>query len=112
GVERLQADRERVLFEPRDVHVDVLACRERPVDDLGSWHARELARLAEALSGELLAGLELPDQPDFHYFLAAERRRLTALRVEALRTLASRAEAPAEAVGWLQTLVELEPYDV
>lgn len=112
GVDRLQADRERVLFEPRDAHVDVLEWQSPCAGNLDGCSTAELAGLADALSAELLAGLELPDQPDFHYFLAAERRQLTSLRVTALRTLASRSEAPAEVAGWLQTLVALEPYDV
>jgi len=110
--ERLKADRERVEFDPCDTRVDVLEVRERLRAGPEALPPDALAALADALSGELLEGLELADQPDYHYFLSSERRGLTAMRAGVLRALVDgRVDVPGDTVGWLQTLVELEPYE-
>ncbi len=114
GVERLRADRERVEFVPGEhTEVDVLELRGRVTGGIDALGVEELAGIAQALAGELLAGLDLPDQEDFHYFLARERQQLRDRRAEVLRALAGRcASAPAAAVEWLRALVETDPHDV
>lgn len=110
--QRLFADRERVRFEPAGCRVDVLELRERVAGGLDLLPLDDLARLAAALSRELLDGLDLPDQADYHYFLAQQRRGLAELRGRILRNLADRSGDGVEAIGWLQALVALEPYEV
>lgn len=109
---RIEATREQVAFVPREVRIDVLEIRERLERGISELPDDELGALAGDLAGEYLPGLDLSGQPEFHYFLAAERQRLASLRGQVLRELAERsAGTPAGDLVWLQQLVEVEPYE-
>ncbi len=113
GTERIRADRERVALDAADVRVDLLEIRGALAPGAGAVDTDRLAGFAHALAAEALAGLELSDQPDYHYFLATVRRQARDMRTAVLRALADRcATDSADAVPWLQALVEAEPYDV
>jgi pimeloyl-ACP methyl ester carboxylesterase/DNA-binding SARP family transcriptional activator len=112
-VQRLRADREHVEFDPTECVVDIVEIRKRLSAGVESLDTTTLAGLADELSVELLAGLELPDQSEYHYFLSSARQEVKSLRCSVLRELSRRSgDEPVEAVRWLRALVEAEPYEV
>lgn len=75
----------------------------------------DLARQAEAAGqrGELLAGLEYHDCPDFDDWLRMQRERLLSARLAALESLADAAEASSDlraALGHARSLLAADPY--
>jgi hypothetical protein len=70
GHERLRADRERVWFESRGVSVDYL---ELAVTVL-PLNGKALAVARAALDQPLMAGLDLPNLPEFQGWLTGMRR--------------------------------------
>lgn len=77
--ERLIADRERVRFEPLRTKVDYLTLAERARGG-GSLSDEELAEARAALDQPLLAGLDLPNHPEFQAWLTGLRDEAEALR--------------------------------
>jgi DNA-binding SARP family transcriptional activator/pimeloyl-ACP methyl ester carboxylesterase len=110
--ERLTADREHVAFDPNGAVVDLIEVERALRDGTDTVSVDELASIAQALKPGCLVGLELSQDLDFHYFLTSQRLRARELQALVLNTLAERlADQPADAVPWLQALVELEPLD-
>ncbi|HEV3031513.1 MAG TPA: AAA family ATPase [Polyangia bacterium] len=110
GTTRLEADRERVVFELGDATIDT------------AWVAHALAGGVEAVStdvlcaaaahfrGEFLEGLDLPSCYRFHEWCVGEREALRALRVRVLAQLCVRlADAPEEALGYARARVLVDP---
>lgn len=76
GHERLQADRERVWFDPTAVSIDY---REL-ADSVAPLDGKTLAVARVALDQPLMAGLDLPNLPEFQAWLTGMRRDAEALR--------------------------------
>ena len=79
-----------------------------------SWREREVEPWVEALGGEFLAGLQLPDTPDFDEWLVAKRIQFRTRGILLLEYLcrAQRADGRlAEAVSTARRLVCLAPLD-
>jgi pimeloyl-ACP methyl ester carboxylesterase len=82
GAERLVADRERVALHRRGAAVDYLDLLDGTGGD------------AEALDQELLAGLDLPNQPEYQAWLTAMRGEAEALRGRLGAAIAARMPPP------------------
>jgi DNA-binding SARP family transcriptional activator/pimeloyl-ACP methyl ester carboxylesterase len=110
---RIVADRERVAFEPVTASIDVLVLRDAVAHGLESLSTERLRELASISSLGFLRGLDLSGQPEFDHFLVAEREAFRIVRRDLLFALIRRFEdTPADAVRWLQSLVEIEPYSL
>jgi pimeloyl-ACP methyl ester carboxylesterase/DNA-binding SARP family transcriptional activator len=108
--ERLTADRERVVLRVADLEVD----RQVIADELDepAVSADRLDALAGVLGETLLDGIDLPDQPLFQHWLAAEREDADRLRARALQRLASHADLPPDrALSIARAWGELEPFN-
>ena len=109
---RIQADRDRVRFDPVETVVDVLELRRAVIQGLRDQPAENLSRLAEAFRGEFLEGLELPNCPDFQAWLVAQRDETRGLRTQILRALVAVLGGETEAaLPHARTLVQLNPHD-
>jgi len=108
----IMADRENVALNPdgaRGRH-PVAAHAVRSGTDAMSTDA--LRRAAEALDGDFLEGLDLPDCQEFHSWCTAEREEARRLRAQILGALITRlADAPTEALRYARALSLLEPAD-
>jgi pimeloyl-ACP methyl ester carboxylesterase/DNA-binding SARP family transcriptional activator len=112
GAARIVADRESVAFDRDQVAVDVLALRGLLHDDLERVATETLRRAAEALEGDFLAGLDLPDCQEFQAWCLAEREEARRLRARLLAALVARlATAPEEALPHARAHALLEPAD-
>jgi DNA-binding SARP family transcriptional activator/pimeloyl-ACP methyl ester carboxylesterase len=109
---RIVADREEVGMDLSDVTVDLLSLRSalrRGVDDISTDALRQAA---EALEGDFLEGLDLPDCQDFHSWCIGEREETRRLRALLLTALVSRLEdLPDQALPHARALSLLEPAD-
>jgi pimeloyl-ACP methyl ester carboxylesterase/DNA-binding SARP family transcriptional activator len=108
--ERLTADRERVVLRVSDLEVD----RQVIADEVDGPEvsAERLDALAGALGETLLDGIDLPDQPLFQHWLAAEREDANRLRATALQRLASHSDLPPDrALSVARAWAELEPFN-
>jgi len=111
---RIIADRETVAFDPAGAEIDVFRLRAALANGVASLDAGNLAELASIASRGLLPGVDPSGQPSFARFLARHREDFRAMRRELLCELIRRrlGQSPADALPWLQDLVEIEPYSV
>lgn len=112
---RIVADRESVAFEASgaDIDIDILRIRQSLAGGASSVATPELEDIACCASAGLLRGLDLSGQPEFDRFLSSEREAFRVLYRDVLLELIHRQQdAPADAVRWLQDLVEVEPYNM
>jgi DNA-binding SARP family transcriptional activator/tetratricopeptide (TPR) repeat protein len=112
------ADRHRVVTRGDLVALDLSDCTvdaieiERAVDaGVDRTELGELARLSGMADGDLLDGVELDGSPEFHGWLAAQRNRYRTMRVSMLHALATRTPDPADTFRWLDTWLQLAPFD-
>ncbi|MGH8166069.1 MAG: AfsR/SARP family transcriptional regulator, partial [Woeseiaceae bacterium] len=114
GVTRIIADRETVAFDPAGAGIDVFRLREALANGTASLDAGKLAELASIASRGLLPGIDPSGHPSFAPFLASQREAFRTKRRELLCELIRRSlrQSPADALPWLQDLVEIEPYSV
>ena len=110
--ERLSADRERVAFEAHGAIVD-LAELEAAVDaGLERHGSGELRGLCDACAGDLLAGLDLPNQPTYENWRIGQRDKARRLQMRLIDELFHRADtAEEERVALLRRRLELDPDD-
>ncbi len=112
-VKRIVADRETVAFESAGADIDIYSLRQALASGVESLATAKLAEFASIASQGLLRGADLSGQPDFDQFLSREREAFRILRRDLLFELIRRhRDAPADAVPWLQDLVEIEPYSL
>ena len=112
GCRRIIADRENVGLDLGSVAVDILSLRSALRNGIDSISADTLREAAEALEGDFLEGLDLPDCHEFQSWCTGQREETRRLRVRVLTALATRFEnAPEEALRYARTLSLLEPAD-
>jgi pimeloyl-ACP methyl ester carboxylesterase len=112
GRARLVADREVVRFDDGDAEVDALAVRRLLARDPAQVTTEALVGAGVAFEGPLLAGLDLPDAPEFHGWCIAERERFRKVERELLDRLVERLQGDAEAaVPWAERRTRLDPED-
>ena len=107
---RIVADREKVGFDLDRVTVDILSLRGVARNGADSISTDALRQATEALEGDFLEGLDLPDCQEFQSWCAGEREETQRLRVRLLTALVTRLEGvPDEALPHARALSLLEP---
>src|SRR5215475_11197434 len=110
GCRWIIADRETVGLDLSRVAVDILSLRKAYQNGIDSTSTDALRQAAQALEGDFLEGLDLPDSQEFQSWCTAEREETRRLRVRLLTTLIARLEqVPADALPYARTLSLLEP---
>jgi pimeloyl-ACP methyl ester carboxylesterase/DNA-binding SARP family transcriptional activator len=108
----LVADRENVELNLDCTTVDILNVRGAARNGADAMSTDALREMTEALEGDFLQGLELPDCQEFHSWCTAEREETRRLRARLLTALVDRLDdAPDEALRHARTLSLLEPAD-
>src|SRR5205085_5819803 len=109
---RIIADREDVGIDLTHVNVDLLSLRSVFRNGLDAIASDALREAAEALEGDFLEGLELPDCLEFQSWCTGEREAARRLRVRLLAALVGRLEGvPDQALPHARALSLLEPAD-
>ena len=107
---RIIADREQVGFDLDRVTVDILSLRGVARNGADSISTDALRQATEALEGDFLEGLDLPDCQEFQSWCLGEREETRRLRVRLLTALVTRLEGvPDEALPHARALSLLEP---
>ena len=107
---RIIADRESVGLDLSCATVDILSLRSAARGGVELMSIEALREAAQALEGEFLEGLDLPDCQEFAIWCAAQREETRRLRVRVLTALIARLEdIPEEALPFARTLSLLEP---
>ncbi len=107
---RIIADRENVGLDLDRVTVDVLTLRSVARNGTDAISTDVLRQATEALEGDFLEGLDLPDCQEFQSWCTGEREETRRLRVRLLMALVTRLEdVPDEALRHARTLSLLEP---
>jgi pimeloyl-ACP methyl ester carboxylesterase/DNA-binding SARP family transcriptional activator len=110
GCRRIVADRDNVGLDPDLVTVDILSLRNVARNGTDTVSTDALRQATEALDGDFLEGLDLPDCPEFQNWCTGEREETRRLRVRLLTALVSRlADVPEGALRHARTLSLLEP---
>lgn len=110
GTTRLEADRERVVFEPGEATIDTAWLAHALAAGVEGVATDVLRAAAARFRGEFLEGLDLPSCYRFHEWCVGEREALRALRVRVLAQLCARlADAPEEALGYARARVLVDP---
>ncbi len=106
----LIADRERVQISSDDIDVDLFGLKQRINSKTEVLTAEQLKRAAEELDNELLAGIDLPNQPRFQAWLVAEREDIQLLKLAVIKKLThSRELNDQESLLWARRWFSLEP---
>jgi pimeloyl-ACP methyl ester carboxylesterase/DNA-binding SARP family transcriptional activator len=109
---RIIADRESVGIDLTHVNVDLLSLRGVARTGIDAIPTDALREAAEALEGDFLEGLELPDCMEFQIWRTGEREAARRLRVRLLAALVDRLEGvPDQALPHARALSLLEPAD-
>lgn len=112
-------DRRRVIAGANDsIELDLSDCTVDAVEvgralktgiaDIGS---ERLAEVAALFGGELLESLQIDGNPEFCGWLAAQRHRYHAMRVEVLNELTARARGFEETFRRLEAWLQVAPHD-
>lgn len=109
GRERLEATREAIQLESKDVEVDVLRLRRLVGADPRGAPTDALVEAARLFRGDPLEGLDLPDAPDFQAWCVAQREELRGAELRILDALVERLRpTPNEAVPYAHRRVRLD----
>lgn len=110
--ERLTADRERTGFEPNGAAIDMLRLEQACTAGLAKMSSRELKDILDICNGELLAGLDLPNQPAYETWRLAQQERARQLQLRVLNELVERNDVLSAArTALMRRRVELDPSD-
>jgi DNA-binding SARP family transcriptional activator len=90
GCRRIIADRETVGLDLNGAVVDILSLRNAYQNGIDSVSTEALRQAAQALEGDFLEGLDLPDCQEFQSWCLAEREETRRLRVRLLTALSRR----------------------
>ncbi|MCI0434116.1 MAG: AAA family ATPase [Gemmatimonadetes bacterium] len=108
---RLEADHERVWFEPIGARVDLPDLRAQLQPDPAAVSVSVLENAAAAMHGELLEGLDLPACYRYHAWCVAEREGVRALQGAVLGALAERlTDRPEKALAYARAWVTADPF--
>lgn len=111
-VERIAADRERVAFIAHGASIDIVEFRRMLDGGLDKISVPDLERVADAMRGVFLDGLELSGQTEYEAWRLAEQERARRMRLIVLKALIERLEeTPALQSDRLAEAVAIEPYD-
>ena len=109
---RIIADRESVSIDLTHIGVDLLSLRSVARNGLDGIATDALREAAQALEGDFLEGLGLPDCLEFQSWCTAEREAARQLRARLLAALVARLEGvPDQALPHARALSLLEPAD-
>jgi pimeloyl-ACP methyl ester carboxylesterase/DNA-binding SARP family transcriptional activator len=107
---RIIADREKVGLDLDHIAVDILSLRSAVRDGADAMSTDALRQATEALEGDFLEGLDLPDCQEFQSWCIGEREQTRRLRVRLLTALVTRLEdVPDDALRHARALSLLEP---
>ena len=107
---RIVADRESVGLDLERDTVDILSLRNLARNGPDAIPTDALRQAADALDGDFLEGLDLPDCHEFQSWCTGEREEARRLRVRLLTALVNRLEdVPDEALRHARALSLLEP---
>src|SRR6266436_4079582 len=107
---RIIADRDTVGLDLDRVTVDILSLRNVARNGTASISTDALCQATEALEGDFLEGLDLPDCHEFRNWCTGEREETRRLRVRLLTAMVTRLQhVPDEALPHARTLSLLEP---
>jgi DNA-binding SARP family transcriptional activator/pimeloyl-ACP methyl ester carboxylesterase len=110
GCRRIIADRETVGLDLNGAVVDILSLRNAYQNGIDSVSTEALRQAAQALEGDFLEGLDLPDCQEFQSWCLAEREETRRLRVRLLTALTARLDGvPEEALRYARPLSLLAP---
>jgi pimeloyl-ACP methyl ester carboxylesterase/DNA-binding SARP family transcriptional activator len=106
--DRLLASRDTVVFDGRDVDVDLLRVRRVVSVTAGGVDRGPLEEAAAAFRGEALEGLDVPDAPEYQAWCVAQREESRRLELSILdRLVEVLRERPEEALPFAQRRMEL-----
>jgi len=106
------ADRENVELNHDSVAVDILSLRQAARAGLASLSVEAMRGAAEAMEGDFLEDLDLPDCEEFHSWRTAQREETRLFRARILATLVERLQdAPEEALRHARAHSMLVPAD-
>jgi pimeloyl-ACP methyl ester carboxylesterase/DNA-binding SARP family transcriptional activator len=106
------ADREKVELNHEGIAVDILSLRQAARAGMASFSIEALRAAAEALEGDFLEDLELPDCEEFHSWCTAQREETRLFRARLLATLVERfQDVPEEALRYARAHSLLVPAD-
>jgi steroid delta-isomerase-like uncharacterized protein len=109
---RIVADRQNVGLDLSRTTVDILSLRSAYRNGLDSISTDALRQVTEALEGDFLEGLDLPDCQEFQSWCTGEREETRRLRVRLLTALVTRlAGMPDQALPYARALSLLAPAD-
>jgi DNA-binding SARP family transcriptional activator len=101
GCRRIVADRQSVWLDLGRITVDILSLRSAYRNGIDSVSTSALRQATEALEGDFLEGLDLPDCLEFQSWCTGEREETRRLRVRLLTALVTRLEhAPDQALRY------------
>jgi DNA-binding SARP family transcriptional activator len=112
GDDSLLAEADSVRFNSQVAHVDCAEFERALGGDLSAQSLPSLMATMEAYRGEFLAGLSLPDAPEFELWLLGERARLRQLHERGLAELVARLiarELFEPALQWARQFVQSNP---
>jgi hypothetical protein len=95
------ADRENVELNHDRIAVDILSLRHAARAGVASLPIEALRAAAEALQGDFLEDLDLPDCEEFHSWCTAQREETRLFRARVLATLVERLQDARERVSHL-----------
>ena len=109
--ERLDADRESVSLDCRDIDVDLLRIRQSIDEDFDGAPQPVLTAALKAFRGPFLDGIELDRCPAFQSWMVADREQARILHARTLFQLANRLgeSRPQEALAYMRRMIEVEP---
>lgn len=108
-LERLVADRERVILLTDDIEIDIRVLAQQL--DQPDLSVERLTAIGQRLQEPLLEGLDLSNQELFQQWLYAERQEVISLRAKAAGRLASHSDIDmAGQLAWAQAWIQLDPY--
>jgi DNA-binding SARP family transcriptional activator/pimeloyl-ACP methyl ester carboxylesterase len=109
---RIIADRANVGLDPGSIEVELLSLRSLARNGAESISTDALRQATEALEGDFLEGLDLPDCDEFQNWCTGQREETRRLRAQLLTALITRLEgAPEEALRYARALSMIEPAD-
>lgn len=107
-VERLVTDRERVMFAPDSLVIDLHTIKQQlKQSDLS---LKQLLTLNETIEKPFLAGIDLSGQEAFQHWLTAERLEVENLRSSLLRRISNHTDLQlVERLSWTQRWLSINP---